>query len=586
MKNNIKKYNLWSKKILLCVTIGSAILFSSCQKDLLDTVPKTQVLTNNMWLTENLTDQGVNGVYQGLRLGQMLYVYDTYATLQGRDNSTLMNATATASSGIFSSTWQNLYEGVHRSNNAIYGIASVSPVGAEKKARLLAEMKFLRAFYYYRLNQLYKGVPIYTEPIEWDKVDKPRSTEKEVWDLIIKDLTDCINEPLLSNRYDKGKAEFGRVTKSAAYALRGKVYMYTQEWAKAIADFEQVKNMGHTLFGNYANLFKGDNEQSPEIIFSIQNIALAGYGSDYQFRFGSRSAFGSNWNTYLVHPDAVDRYQRKDGAKFDWDDYLPGYNQMAPGQREVFFLRNNLTPAEISNIEKRTTNKLDMSLYLPTGNEERLKKAYEDRDPRLVSNVILPYSTFVGANGATDQTFTSRWPYRQEFGGVFDLRTDIVPNFYYYPRKFVYEGANPGIPNREAGAYDYIVMRYADILLLWAEALNESKKPGEAVLKVNEVRKRAGVGELLLGIGEQDLRKEIREERRRELMCEGVIYFDELRWKTLKETSFYTGNGIKQAWGGVVSPYDWRGDQLYTWPIPQVERERNTSLTQNSGWDD
>ncbi|MGJ1414407.1 RagB/SusD family nutrient uptake outer membrane protein [Sphingobacterium multivorum] len=244
-----------------------------------------------------------------------------------------MNATATSSSGIFSSTWQNLYEGVHRSNNAIYGIANVSPVGAEKKAKLTAEVKFLRAYYYYRLNQLYKGVPIYTDPIEWDKVDKPRNTEQEVWSFIIKDLTDCINEAQLPNRYDKGNANFGRVTKSAAYALRGKVYMYTKEWAKAIADFEQVKNLGHSLFSNYASLFKGDNEQSPEIIFSIQNIALAGYGSDYQFRFGSRSAFGSNWNTYLVHPDAADRYQRKDGSKFNWDDYLPGYNQMAPGQR-------------------------------------------------------------------------------------------------------------------------------------------------------------------------------------------------------------------------------------------------------------
>jgi hypothetical protein len=90
-----------------------------------------------------------------------------------------MNATATSSSGIFSSTWQNLYEGVHRANNAIYGITNVSPIGEDKKARLMAEMKFLRAYYYYRLNELYRGVPIYTEPIEWDKVDKPRNTEQE-----------------------------------------------------------------------------------------------------------------------------------------------------------------------------------------------------------------------------------------------------------------------------------------------------------------------------------------------------------------------------------------------------------------------
>ena len=581
--NNKTKYNFWNRGVLLGVFLAGVARISSCEKGLLDTVPKTQVLTNNMWLTENLTDQGVNGVYHALRLGQNLYVYDSYVSMQGRDNSALMNGTATTSYGLFSSTWQNLYEGVHRANTAIYGITEVSPVAAEKKARLVAEVKFLRAYYYYRLNQLYRGVPIYIEPIEWDKVDKPRNTEQEVWDLIITDLTDCINETQLPDRYPKGNANFGRATKSAAYALRGKTYMYIGEWAKAIADFEEVKKLGHSLFENYATLFKGDNEQSPEIIFSIQNMPLAGFGSDYQFRFGSRSAFGSNWNTYLIGPDMIDRYQKKDGTPFNWNDYMPGYNQMDPKKREVFFLRNNLTESEIQGM---TTKGLDMSLYLPNGNEERVKAAYADRDPRLASTVILPYSTFIGANGAADQVFTSRWPYRQEFGGVFDLRTDIVPRFYYYPRKFVYEGANPGIPNREAGAYDYIVMRYADILLLWAEALNELKRPSEAVLKVNEVRARAGVAQILLSIGENELRNEIREERRRELLGEGVIYFDELRWKTLKETSFKAGSGIKEVWGTINSPYAWGGDQLYIWPIPQVERERNTNLTQNPGWDD
>lgn len=579
----MKKYNnQFVAKTVTLALMGAAILISSCDKNLLDTIPKTQVLTNNMWTTDNLTDQGVNGVYQALRLGQNLYVYDSYVTMQGRDNSGMMNGTLTAYSGQFSAAWQNLYEGVHRANDAIYGITTISPSEANKKAKLIAEVKFLRAYYYYRLNQLYKGVPIYTEPIEWDKVDKPRSIEAEVWDLIIQDLSDCIAE---TNLPIKNQVNDGRITKSAAYALRGKVYMYLKQWQKAIDDFQEVKNAGHTLFDNYENLFKGDNDKSPEIIFSIQNMALAGYGSDYHFRFGSRSAFGSNWNTYLVHPDAVDLYQKKDGTPFNWNDYIPGYNEMPAAQREVFFLRNNLTETEISNIEKRTTNKLDMSLYLPNGNEERIKAAYADRDPRLASNIILPYSTFLGANGSADQLFTSRWPYRQEFGGVFDLRTDIVPKFYYYPRKFVYEGANPGIPNREAGSYDYIVIRYADVLLSWAEALNELQKPGDAVQKVNEVRDRAKVNPINAGIGEVELREEIRNERRRELIGEGPIFFDELRWKSLEATSFYTGNGIKEVWGTVTSPYSWLGEQLYTWPIPQTEREKNNSLTQNPGWD-
>lgn len=571
-----------SRKILLSIGVTVSIYMSSCDKNLLDTVPTTQVLTNNMWLTDNLTDQGVNGVYQNLRNGTMLYEFDSYVTLQGRDNSTLMNGTATASSGVFSSTWQILFEGVHRANDAIYGITNISPTEPVKKSRLLAEVKFLRAFHYYRLNQLFRGVPIYTEPIEWNKVDKPRSTEAEVWTMILNDLKECIDEPNLPDRYQSSNAGYGRISKSAAYALRGKVYMYTKEWQKAIDDFQKVKELGHTLFGNYENLFKGENEKSPEVIFSIQNMALPGYGSHYQFRFGSRSAFGSNWNTYLVHPDAVDRYQKKDGTKFNWDNYIPGFNAMDPAKREVFFLRNNLSATDIAAMEKRGLN---MNLYLPNGNEQRISTAFAERDPRLTSNIILPYSTFLGTSGSADQLFTMRWPFKAEFGGIFDLRTDILNSFYYLPRKFVYTGANPGIPNRESGAYDYIVIRYADILLLWAEALNELSRPGDAVIKANEVRARAGVKTYDLAMSIEDLRNEIREERRRELLCEGVIFFDELRWKTWKETSFYTGNGVKEVWGRVNSPYGWAGDQLYTWPIPQVERERNSSLTQNPGWD-
>lgn len=59
MKNKNIKYTFWSKKLMLVASLATAISVSSCDKDLLDTVPKTQVLTNNMWLTDNLTDQGV-----------------------------------------------------------------------------------------------------------------------------------------------------------------------------------------------------------------------------------------------------------------------------------------------------------------------------------------------------------------------------------------------------------------------------------------------------------------------------------------------------------------------------------------------
>lgn len=582
---------------MLLALATTALLASGCMKDLLETVPPTQVLSGNAWTTDNLTDLGVNGVYAALRLGigtggttnREIYQYDRLATLMYRDNDALMNGTATTGNGLFSSVWQELYESIHRANDAIYGITHISPSSDDKKARLIAETKFLRAFFYYRLNQLYRGVPIYLEPIAYDEAILPRNTEQEVWQQVISDLTDCINEPNLPNKYNAGDSNFGRATKSAAFALRGKAYMYMSQWDQAIADFAQVKILGHSLFmGQYATLFTEANEQSDEMIFAIQNIPVVGYGSTFQFYFGSRSAFGSNWNTYIVHPDAVDLYENLDGSTFNWDDYLPGYNAMEPAKREVYFLRDNLTETEISNM---TAKGLDMSLYLPTGNEQRVQAAYDARDPRLHANIIVPYSTYDGTLNGADETFTMRWPYRTDLSPTHDIRTDMIGLFYYLPRKFVYEGANPGIPDRVSGGTDSPLIRYADIVLLWAEALNELNRTDEAVALVNEVRARAGVGLLNSSsatavAGQADLRERIRNERRKEFLGEGVAYFDELRWKTWEETVFYPGNGRKFVWGQIHAPYVWAGAHMYTWAIPRVEIERNPELTQNPLWID
>ncbi|MGJ1346558.1 RagB/SusD family nutrient uptake outer membrane protein [Sphingobacterium siyangense] len=598
-----KQYNKCLGRIsMLAIVLGT---MGSCKKDLLDITSNTQVPEDKMWTTDNYTDLGVNGVYQALRFGystggtnnRELYQYDRLSnTLIPRGGDPLLNATANTSTGLFADVWKELYESVHRSNDAIYGISNISPSAPEKKARLLAEVKFLRAFYYYRLNQLYRGVPIYDAPINYNEATKPRNTKKEVWDFILKDLSDCIAETNLPTKFPAGSKDFGRITKSAAYALRGKVYMYLQDWDKAIADFQAVKDSGHQLFSDYKTLFTAANEKSDEMIFSIQNIALDNYGSTMQFYFGSRSAFGSNWDSYLVSPDFVDLYENKDGSKFNWDDVIPGYNAMAPAKREIYFVRDNVQQvAQANNKPAKYTDLidpkrgLDFGLYLQNGNEARLKKAFENRDPRLSANVILPYSTFVGMNGTADQTFTSRWPHIEQLNNVFDLRTDIESQFFYLPRKFVYEGGKPPIPSRVAGDIDYPVIRYADVLLLWAEALNEKGQTGPAVDKVNEVRARAKVGLLNSSAattvsGKVDLTRRIRNERRRELFGEGVIYFDELRWKSWKEQVFSGNAGNKQPWGAIVDKYTYLGDQLYTWPIPELERQRNTSLTQNTGW--
>ncbi|WP_121808947.1 RagB/SusD family nutrient uptake outer membrane protein [Mucilaginibacter kameinonensis] len=585
------------KKIFIALL--TVIIVTGCKKNLLDTAPYSSVASSTMWTTDNFTDLGVTGVYQALRLGENtggdseleLYMFDRFAyTGQYRSQESMLSGTITTGNSLFSSTWQNLYEGVQRANDAIKNIPLKSPSDAAKKSRYVAECKFLRAYFYLRLNQLWKGVPIYLEPFTADEATKPRSTETEVWNQVVTDLTDAINEPNLPQIYAAGAANYGHVTKGAAYALRGKAYLYLKKWDLAAADFNMVKSAGYALFSNYVTLFKAANEQCSEMIFSIQNVAVAGggttgYGSTTQWFCGTRSSFGSCWNQYLVSPNLVDLYQNLDGSNFNWDTVLPGYSSLTPAQREVFFLRNNLTAAEIT---AATTRGAAMNLYLPTGNEERILKAYANRDPRLAANVITPYSTYNGAYNSLNATVTSRWPYRAEAAIGGDLRTDTQSYFYYLYRKFVYEGISETI-NRSYGPTDFPIIRYADVLLMWAEALNEQGLTSEAVAKVNEVRTRAGVGLLNSSAatavaGQDDLRERIRNERRVEFPNEGINYFDELRWKSWKDKVFYAGNGVKQVWGANVYTYSFQGDYIYNWPIPLVETQRNPNLKQNDGW--
>lgn len=579
-------------------------LFSACQSDLLDTNPYGSVASGNMWTTDGLTDQGVNGVYNTLRLSSGLEGYNMYQyemlgsglCWAGDDQkSAIMKGTATAGSGVFSTVWKNFYEGIHRANDAIMNIPLKSPSSEEKKSRYVAECQFLRAYFYYRLNQLYKGVPIYLEPVDAEEANRPRETEEEVWNQIISDLTACINEPQLPAKYNTGDGDYGHVTKGAAYTLRGKVYMYLKQWDAAIADFKKVEECGFALFqGGYKELFKEKNEQCNEMIFSIQNTAVDGYGSNTQFLCGTRSSYGSCWNHYVVSPTLVDEYENIDGSKFNWDKIVPGYNQMSVEVRETLFLRDDATTEELAAAKNRGA---DLSLYIGPGNEARIKKAYEGRDPRLAVNVITPYSTYLGSYSNIDVLVTMRWPYRGPSITSGDLQQAQSSNLFYNHRKFVYEGSSE-TPNRGYGPIDEPIFRYADVVLNLAEAMVEQKESLTMIIDlVNSVRLRAKdeQGKSLAAlqtfnpalptyVGDYpDMMERIRHERRLEFVNEGVTYFDELRWDTWKN-KFEKDAGCKLIWGKNLYDFVYGGDHYNTWPIPLSEVQKNSNLTPTKGW--
>jgi len=620
-----------------CLIAGLMITMTSCNK-LLDTVPTNQISSGTMWTTESLVDQGVMGVYYSLQhpvqsnglIGTSTnigyYGYEAFGmTGQGEYGmNNLFSSAVNPGNSYFSFQWKWFYDGIHRANDAIAHIPD-APMDENKKKRLIAECKVLRAFFYMRLNELYGrnglGVPIYTAPINPDEANKPQSPEADVWKLVIQDLTDAINEPNLPNNQIQGE---GRVSKGAAYAFRGRAYLLTKQWENAAADFAKVGEMGYSLFPDYKQLFKVANERCQEMILSVQYIEDPnGYGTAIQkycaaFQQGAKDSRGC-WTDLQVTPALVNLYEEVDGQSvkpFKWEDYLPNWDAVSAGgtyNRKVFFIRDEkVNGAEIhptiTTAINAELNKLDPSaraLYLPEGNEARIEKAYAHRDPRLAYNVVTPYANFKGvnSNSTQDGMYTYRFPvtgkyYVDQSGAEPNLNSKLPDTYYtsgccnaqaefkYIHRKFIGEGLE--YLRREQNPVDEPIIRYADVLLMWAEALVEQNDLKGAMDKVKQVRDRVGMPTMASSFSNQTTARDyVRDERRRELVGEGVNFFDEMRWNTLKDTKFKE-KFAQNVWGGTESTggttYEWIGDQWYTWPVPKAETELNKNLTRTPGW--
>ena len=632
------------KKIFNLLTLAAVFGVATSCTDILDTAPNDKLSSGTMWTTEESVDQGVIGVYYSLQRpfhgNQIIgadamigyYGYDAFGmTGQGEYGmQNLFTKSVNPSNGFFLKTWQWMYDGVHRANAAIAGIEN-APINEAKKARLIAECKVLRAFFYDRLNILFGngglGVPLYTEPVNPSECDKPQSSEQEVWAQVIKDLSDAIAEPNLPDNQIQGE---GRVSKGAAYALRGKAYLLTKEYDKAIADFAKVGECGYKLFPYYKQLFKVANERCEEIILAVQYIEdPTGYGTGIQkycaaFTQGAKDSRGC-WGDLQVTPALVNLYEEVNGQtvkKFAWEDYLSDWKKVtdmetAEGHtkyRKVFFIRDKFVNGK--EIHSTVTKAVDTELaklpaeiqaiYLPEGNEARLKTAYANRDPRLAYNVVTPYANYLGvnSNSTAEAWYTFRWPvagkyYADQANAEPNANPELPSDYYasgfmnaqaefkYIHRKFIGEGLE--YLRREQNPVDEPIIRYADVLLMWAEALVEKNDLAGAMAKVKEVRDRADIPTMASSFADQTIaRNYVRDERRREFVNEGINFFDEMRWRTLKETKF-SEKVAQHAWGGTESTggtvYDWIGDQWYTWPVPKSETELNTNLTPTPGWE-
>ena len=578
------------KKIIiyLATMLLAAMTFTGCYD--LETYPGDKVNEGTFYKTGDHAHQGLMGIYGMLRLNEAYgyqFCFDHLGDIAyGYNYYMMFLATYTDRDGTIQAHWQTFYDGIHRVNTFIRSVKGMRGIITDEQVNeYVAEAKFLRAMFYFSLTGLFGGVPYYDESTnvneEFMNLKQPRSSLEEVRAHILEDLDEAIKYLPVEH----AASEYGRATKGAAYALRGKVHLYDKEWQSAINDFEEIvynksNNYGYALDDDYARVFKLYNgAKSPETVFSIQNKSGVGteYGMQIQALMGCSGAYGSCWNNTVPSTQLVDMYEFKDGRPFNWDEIFPGYNAMTPEQRK-----------ELLSVEMDGSGTI---VGLREADTAKILSAYTCRDPRLMATVIVPYSHYMGNIGRTtnvDLIFALDHNLAGNAnGGTIQNNAGWVSYLY---RKFVTEGDQGGaISNRLHTPFAFPLIRFADVLLMLSEAYNEAGQLDKAVTEFNKVRARVGMPGLNSGpawmvvSNKEQMAERIRKERAVEFAGEGLRFSDLRRWGY--EIAHKTLNNVD-----AVNIY---GEPIYThlfterdmlWPIPGVERERNKELTQNPGW--
>ena len=260
------------------ILAGVAVLISSCEKDLLHPVPPSILTTANAFNDAKSMNLAVLGAYNSLqsRVQSDYLIMELpsdnmwldYAITPGSNQ--INTLTVTPQNEVINSYWKANYTGIFRANAVLANIDKPTDYGTGEKEQYTGEAEFLRAKFYFDLVRIFGGVPTVTKIVTAEESRNiARASEKDIYDLIVKDLTDAITKlPQPSN------IAWGRASKAAAVALLAKVYVYQQDWQNAKKYLDELfSEFNYSLVPHYGDLFNIATEKNSEAIFSMPFVA-------------------------------------------------------------------------------------------------------------------------------------------------------------------------------------------------------------------------------------------------------------------------------------------------------------------------
>jgi hypothetical protein len=533
-------------RYLILSTLVLATTFTGCQSDddLLNVVSPTLVSDANFWSQENDAALFVIGTYSTLPSWSTIIELDGLTdngavTRQFDARYVYTDGSFDPLSGYARGLWNQYYAGVARTNILLANIDRIpaGKIDASRKARYIAESKFLRGVLYLQLVSSFGDVPMPLVPLTDEEARQQTNTPAaKIYDQIIQDFDQAA--AVLPASYTG--ADIGRATKWAAIAFKARAALYAGRYQVTADAAKQVMDGGgFSLLPSYSQVFLYAGENSKEIIFARTYAKAAQASGQNNNIFGE---FGPPTNSAAGHvvpiKALVDAYQMKDGS--------------SPATSPLFV--NNPYPNAAGTV-------------------------YDNRDPRLAATILYPGASWDGG------TFDSRPKGLSTRPEAVDFANENISVTGYNLRKWI-DLADKS--DRGNGGIDVILMRYADVLLMYAEAKVALGQPdASALAALNQVRTRAPMP-ALAAITEAD----VRYERRIELAFEGLRLFDIRRWKiaasvmpipSVSGIEYIDATGARKLVAQPVSARTFPA-RAYLWPIPQAELDLNANLHQNTGF--
>ncbi|SHH23996.1 Starch-binding associating with outer membrane [Chryseolinea serpens] len=537
--------------ILLAGVITLGGLAVSCNSDLLDVQPTDRISDDAIASDSSLFEDFVINRYMGVRLMDKEaegtppgfgrgFEYAMWASLTDEaiynndDNTWLVQRgqLAPENTGIAGTIWSRSYRSIRECNYALSIINNVT-MTEQRRARLTAELKFIRAYRYQDLVRNYGAVVLMGDNVydlDNDLTDAAlfvRSSVAEGIQYITTELTQAAAGLPTAN---DSNWKLGRATKGAALALKSRVLLYAASplynagtWQAAADAAKEVMTLGYSLHPDYRNLFL--TSSSSEIIFE----RLYSVGARHVCLEISNGPNGyGGWAGNSPLQNLVDAYEVKVDANtavpFDW---------------------NNAT---------------------------HVQNPYVNRDSRFYASILYNGASY---RGRQIETFLP--------GGL-DSK-DGRDNWNasktgYYLLKFLDDKLPIDNPWDVAGVQPWIYLRYAEVLLNYAEAQNEASGPDASVYDaINKIRTRAGMPNLPAGLTQVTMRDAIRHERQVELAFEEHRFYDVRRWKIAIDTENEPAYGVNITKSGNTLTFEKKvaldgrkfEEKHYWLPIPRAE---------------